>query len=184
MSDTLFESWDLGVELGQLVNSIDDRACMTFTPSTSHRLTSVKFQVWRDTGDTPGLITLRLQLADGNDKPDGVDLATAVIDGDTILEGAPGSLQEWVFSTPRVLLSGTRYALVIEALDSSAGEPVTVGYNVNDTPHYSGGEYGTSADSGVAWTMQANVEFIFYEYGIEVVDPPAQDSASSGTWGW
>lgn len=173
MSDTLYESSDTAIELGQLINHVDDRICMTFTPHARHTLTSVKFRVWRGTGDTPGVATLSLQGVDGSDKPDGSDLATATSDSDTWIEGSPGSLIEWTFASPVVVVAGVRLALVINVPGSSVAEPVTVGYNVNGTPHYTGGEFGTSADGGSSWILSANVEFEFYEYGIRVEGPVA-----------
>lgn len=196
MSYKLYESWDGAIEFGQLINHADDRICMTFTPHARHTVTSVKFRVWRDAGDTPGTATLSLQGVDGSNKPDGANLATATSDSDTWVEGSPGSLIEWTFSSPAVVVTGTRYALVVNVPGSSAAEPVTVGYNVNGTPHYTGGEYGTSADGGANWTLSADVEFIFYEYGVRVEGPtscwPLNETsgtnivdtcdANNGTW--
>ncbi|GAI19419.1 unnamed protein product, partial [marine sediment metagenome] len=68
----------------------------SFQVAVPLHLTSVKLKVFR-TG-TPGDITVAIQKADADGKPDGVDLVTKDVNCDAIAAASPGEWVTWTFA--------------------------------------------------------------------------------------
>ncbi len=64
----------------------------TFTPSTAHKITSVKLPLYR--WGSPGTITVSIKATDGNGHPTGDDLCLGTTDGNA-LEWSNNSGSSW-----------------------------------------------------------------------------------------
>ncbi len=151
----------------------------TFTVVTAHSLGQVDLLIARSSGadPQPNTVTIKIQGVDGSNKPDGVTLGSATLDGNTFqiaaIDGGPGtSVQSWLFSTPVPLSAGVRYALVILVAGPNA---CRMEFNNEGNP-YANGHSHRSNDNGSTWLQHANDDLYFKEFGpLNIVDVTPSD---------
>ena len=171
----------------------------TFTPQVTHNITSVILSLGRPTGDSPGEVTvsIRATVSGGADdgKPNGADLCSGTTTGNDLPElafptPAPEE-REITFGTNPTLTAGTKYAIVVRALDGSSGDKLY--WAAATSSVYSDGDQ-CGSNGGVNWTLYNTRELWFEEYGNPTLPgkpttPNPADSASdvtlhdtTGTW--
>ncbi|MEQ4487937.1 MAG: RHS repeat-associated core domain-containing protein [Dehalococcoides mccartyi] len=127
----------------------------TFTPATSHALTTIKANFNRGTG-TDGNIYCDI-YATSNGLPTGSSLGQASIPAN--ISQTP-TLLVWNFGTPIPLTSGVKYAAVFT---TNASNPIYMNLD-NTSPTYSGGTW--ISKTGANWNSPyANYDALFEECG-------------------
>lgn len=170
----LYESstwaWD-----GQIRNlQASDWYAQTFTPQTTHDITSVILSLGRPSGDSPGTITVTIREVEDSgpniNKPkDDViyDLCSGTTNGNTLPEtGFPTPTpeeREITFGVNPTLIAGTKYAIVVRALSGGASDLVR--WSASTSSVYANGDQCMSSDSGSSWTLYSSRELWFKEYG-------------------
>ena len=92
------------------------RLSQSFTPTNSHALDQVDVRVGRDTGDSPGTITMNIKAADGSGHPTGAALGTATVDADlwdAVVNPTDTVWETFTFSPAISLTAGTKYTIEI-----------------------------------------------------------------------
>lgn len=127
----------------------------SFTASSSYNIARV--DLWMYSAGTPGTVTVSIRAASG-DVPTGPDLASGVIDGNTITSDSGGNSYEIIFSSAYSLSSSTKYCIVVRP---SAGILYWKGASI--TPNYTGGDNSFSFDSGSNWVPHSGVVDHWFE---------------------
>lgn len=149
----------------------------TFTPSTNHRITSVKLKLGRAVKPTgiPGTVTVGIRATDVDGHPTGEDLCSGTIDGNTLVWGEDG--EEWYEITlgdGYDLSADTKYAIVVRAPDGDASNYVS--WAAKCAGGYANGNAENSGDDGTTWsagiTGCPNADFMFEEWGGPPVTAP------------
>lgn len=132
-----------------------------FTPSTAHKITSVKLYIKRL--GSPGTVTVEIQGVDGSGHPDGTDICSGTIDGNGL--ATEYAWVEITLGAGALLAIGTQYALHVDARD---GDPANYIYWQEDNAGatYPGGNWEYSTTSGVSWTTLADADAMFEEWGL------------------
>jgi hypothetical protein len=161
---TLYENFNTGDDDAFNSGGIATQLAQTFTPSDSHTITSVKLRLFKNVGENPGTITVKIYATDGSSHPTGAALATGTFDGNT-LPTTTGTLSEITLGAGAILSASTEYAIVMYA----AGAQVA-NWRFNTSGGYAGGAIYVSVDSGANWLDNFDdSDFMFEEYG----DPAA-----------
>lgn len=134
----------------------------TFTPSTAHKITSVKLKLGRV--GSPGTVTVSIRETDENGHPTGDDLCSGTTDGDTLQEGSPWEWREITLGDGYNLDADTKYAIVTRALAGDTDNYVVWRRDATD-PTYEGGNFELSTNSGDSWTTYADRDFMFEDWG-------------------
>lgn len=134
----------------------------TFTPTVSHTITSVKLLLYKL--NTPGLVYASIRATDVNGHPTGADLCAGTSDASTLPDGSPYEWREITLGAGYKLTAGVKYAIVVHA-DAFSSDRVYWRLDATD-PGYTSGNYETSADSGVTWAGNTNIDFMFSEWGL------------------
>lgn len=146
-----------------------------FTASEDYTLSSVRIKLYRS--GSPGELTIQLQSVAGSVPSDTV-LDSATYDGDT-LPTSSGSA-EWVeLVLDYTLESGTKYAIVVKALDGDAGNQVRWRAD-GSGPLYSPGTYVFTTTGPGNWNT-GGYDMMFETYGVLGVAPTIDDQSSSQT---
>ena len=157
----LYEHYEAGAD-GIIVYGAGWLA-QTFTPAVTHTITAVRLYPTGRLG-SPGTGTVSIKATDGANKPTGADLASGTFNGDTI------TLANWLEITLGAgtkLTALTQYAMVIRLPSGNGSNYLTFSLTVQvGGAHYSGGLEGFSSDSGATWTMNADNDVNFEEYGL------------------
>lgn len=134
----------------------------TFTPSTTHFITSVKLYT-RKVG-SPGTLEVSIKATDSSSKPTGVDLTIGQLAADSI--STSYALHEITFVLPYQLTADTKYAIVVRTLvTSNASNHIEWGYDGSSASYTGGGEC-VSTDSGATWgAEETSIDYIFEEWG-------------------
>ena len=142
----------------------------TFTPQVTHAITSVILALGRPSGDSPGIVTVSIRATEAGGpnigKPTGDDLCSGTTDGDTVneltgLEDDPTE-REITFGTNPTLVAGTKYAIVVRALDGGTSDKLY--WLAATSSVYADGDQCHSS-GGIAWTLYDDRELWFKEYG-------------------
>ena len=136
-------------------------AAQTFKPLQAHKITSVKFKLFR-TG-LPGILDVSIKATDDDGHPTGIDLCSGTIDGDTLTTDFPGIYYEITLGAGYDLLVDTKYAIVIRALSGDSSNVFQIRYASPGT--YPRGNLEISSDSGTSWTTGAAFDFMFEDWG-------------------
>lgn len=134
----------------------------TFTPSTAHKITSVKLLMFKE--GSPGTVTVSIQGVDGSDHPDGSDLCSGTIDGNSLTTNTNGVWYEITLGDGSNLSADTKYAIVVRAPDGSIGNEVHCRSDRTD-PTYVDGCRERSLDGGSSWTSYTGEDFMFEDWG-------------------
>jgi hypothetical protein len=130
----------------------------SFTASTGYSCTGVKLKLVRN--GTPGTVAIKLYATDGSSKPTGAALASGTYDGDTLPAHGAGNWVSVTWASPYTVVSGTKYAIVVNITGGSTAQ--YVGWRYDSTAaSYTGGTYIASADSGASWTLTSTADFMF-----------------------
>ena len=130
----------------------------TFTPSISHKITSVKLKLFRSS--TPGTVTVGIRVTDESGHPTSDDLCVGTTNGDTLTTNTAGEWREITLGGGYNLLASTKYAIVIRVAGiGSAYWRVDL-----SSPTYSGGNAEKSIDTGSSWNSLSR-DFMFEEWG-------------------
>jgi len=124
-------------------------------------ITSVKLKLYRN--GSPGDLTVSIRKLDLANKPTGPDLSIGTINANDFTDVIPGLWYE-IEMSPYTLEKDTKYAIVCRALTGSSGNWVRVRRDFTD-PHYTGGQYASSGDSGVTWTLWEVYDIMFEVWG-------------------
>lgn len=135
----------------------------TFTPPSSHKITSVKLKWYRvgGGGGQIGTITVGIRATDGAGKPTGGDLCSGTMGATAVTTVSPGQWYEITLGAGAILSALTKYAIVMRA---SGGDSSNFIQWRRDGDGYPGGGYGNSNDSGATWTMSTS-DGMFEEWG-------------------
>ena len=137
----------------------------TFTPAISHLIRSVRMK-WQKYGSgEPGLIYVSIRATDGAGKPTGSDLANGYYLGSWVTTGTP-AWYEIGLGAGIVLSATVKYAIVCRAPSGTTSNYIRWRCGSG----YAGGQYGSSADSGVTWTMNAIFDEMFEDKGLSGVE--------------
>lgn len=134
----------------------------TFTPSIAHKITSVKLLLYRM--GFPGTVTVSIKATDGEGKPTGDDLCSGTTDGNTLPTESPYEWREITLGDGYDLDADTKYAIVVKALDGEASNQAAWRRDATDAT-YAGGQACYSINSGVTWSIRANEDQMFEEWG-------------------
>jgi hypothetical protein len=137
----------------------------TFTPTTAHKVTSVKLLLCRY--GSPGTITVGIRATDGAGKPTGNDLCSGTINGNTLSEYPTNTWYEITLGAGYDLVASTKYAIVVRAPSGNSSNQLFWRCDVS-SPTYAGGSYAGSGDSGSTWTLDTGTDFMFEEWGVAV----------------
>ncbi|GAI83424.1 unnamed protein product [marine sediment metagenome] len=174
---TLYEYYNTGDDnrLGAWAQAWN---AQTFTPSQAHKITSVKLLLFRK--GLPGIVTASIRATDGSGLPNGADLCSGTIDGDTLTTDEAGAWYEITLGDGYNLDADTKYAIVIRAPTGTVTKTVEWRADIS-SPTYPGGCYNGSNNSGVDWFANSNYDFMFEEWGepIPVVAPTVTTQAAS-----
>lgn len=125
--------------------------CQTFTlDSETNAITGISVYVL-ETGSPSGNATLSLHAVDGSNKPTGAALASK-----NLTANLAGTYDGWVrfdFASTVDVSPSTKYAIVVSVPSGDASNKWQL---LGSTGGYSGGEAGTSSNSGSTWTMNTN----------------------------
>lgn len=141
----------------------DSWVAQTFTPSITHKVTSVKLKLYRYA--SPGTITVSIKATDGSGHPTGADLCSGTTDSDTL---PTGSSHEWRGVTLGLgynLTASTKYAIVLRALSGDSSNWAAWRTD-NTAPTYGGGNYEWSANGGSSWVAAPTMDCMFEEWSI------------------
>ncbi len=133
--------------------------CQTFTPQSSHKITSLKLKLCRV--GSPGSGTVSIKATDVDGKPTGGDLCSASIDGNSL----PESPEKLGFSlgAGTNLQASTKYAIMFRF---PSGNSSNYGRTRRMYPGaYAGGAAVTSNDSGSTWEVVTDWDFVFEDWG-------------------
>jgi hypothetical protein len=132
----------------------------SFTPSVTHDLRYLLLEL-----DTDGNIELQINIKadDGTGKPTGASLGLATV---TVWDPSY-RVYKVEFTTPVRLTAATKYHIVL-----SSGVSTAVYWRKQASTYgtYAGGGRAYSINAGVDWTVEADSDFWFEEYGTPVPD--------------
>ena len=175
---TLYESYTTASNINSGSINATSWIAQTFTPSTAHKITSVKLLLYRYS--TPGTITVGIRATDGSGHPTGGDLCSGTTNGDTLPTGSPYEWREITLGAGATLSADTKYAIVARALSASGVKKAI--WRVRNPGGYDGGAYGASGDSGGTWSFYSDAyDALFEDWGdpIQTISPSAIASAEA-----
>lgn len=133
----------------------------TFTPVTSHTITSVKLSIARVSN--PGTVTVSIRATSGG-KPTGGDLVSGTTDGDTLTVWTTYGWREITLGAGYDLDASTQYAIVVRVLGGDASNKIFWEIRSNGAG-YTGGTWVYSTNSGSSWTTVSNDDHLFEDWG-------------------
>ena len=146
----------------------------TFTASDSYEISGVDVRIYRV--GNPGTVTARLRAV-ALGVPSGADLAVGTINGNLLSTYDRGEWEKIVFTTNVSLVSGTTYSIVLRATTGNINNRVV--WRDDSAGTYTGGTRCASVNSGVAWGIYVNDDFIFAILSIEGASGAYQSKLSS-----
>jgi len=164
-TEEMFEHYNVGDDTDALFYA-NTWLSQTFTPSKKHTITSLRLKLFRE--GLPHDLTVSIQ-ATSEGVPNGEDLCVAEIDGDTLTEDAEGEWYKITFEN-RVVLDVVQYAVVCRALEGVEFNAVLWRENQTESS-YIGGSKVYSDDSGDTWEIMEPEDFMFEEWGYELIVP-------------
>jgi len=133
----------------------------TFTPSTAHKITSVKLKLYRI--GSPGTITVSIR-ATSDGKPTGPALCSGTTNGNTLTTNTAGEWREITLGDGYDLSASTMYAICVDMVD---GDSSNTGRWRGDytSPTYAGGSMVYTSDGGTNWRVNDAWDMMFEEWG-------------------
>ena len=133
--------------------------CQTFTPQSSHKITSLKLKLCRV--GSPGTGTVSVRATDANGKPTGNDLCSGSIDGGNL--PTDPTLLGFSLGGGTNLQAGTKYAILWRFPSGNSGNYARTRRMYPGA--YAGGTAVTSNDSGATWEVVTDWDFVFQDWG-------------------
>ncbi|KKM26008.1 hypothetical protein LCGC14_1589230 [marine sediment metagenome] len=146
--------------------------CQTFTPTATHNLTSAIIKLYRYLGVPEGNVEVRIRATEDG-KPTGPDLASSSRVASSLTTGTAGAWYTFTLSVAVRLEAGQTYAIIAYAPEARSDAQVRMKYDAIGA-EYSGGEGGTSTNSGDTWSMASGGDFLFEEWGNQLVSKTLQ----------
>ena len=150
----------------------------TFTPTISHKITSIKLEL-ETSGHPIGIGTFGIRATNiTTGKPTGNDLCNGTLDMDAI----PGGSSAWYeisLGTGSDLTAGTKYAIVARTDNGSAGAYGEWDADIS-LATYNGGQIEESNNSGSTWTSYPTQDYMFEEWGPTLYRWTLNDTATPG----
>lgn len=134
----------------------------TYTPQKKHKITSVKIEMCKY--GNPGTVTVSIR-ATSEGKPTGPDLCVGTTDGNTLPNCPIGTWRKITFTSQAAQEVGVQYAVIVRALNGDASNSVSI-RNDNSSPTYPRGAHVVTYDSGETWSIGANRDLMFEEWGL------------------
>jgi len=153
---TLYEYYNIGDNAGWAAYGAVWQA-QTFTPTTAHKITSVKLKLYRL--GSPGTVTVGIRATDASGHPAGADLCSGTTDGNTLPTGSPYEWREITLGDGYNLTPNIKYAIVVRAT------AMYVGWRKANTGTYAEGCVERSTNSGSTWTSWTAQDFMFEDWG-------------------
>ena len=160
---TLYEYYNIGDNTVGYIYSSGWKA-QTFTPSTAHKITSVKLLVYRY--GLPGIVTVSIRATDGDGHPTGGDLCVGTTNGNTLPIGSPYEWREITLGDGYDLDADTQYAIVVRALSGTVLHYLLWRRDMTD-PTYAGGAVERSDNAGADWETWPGSDAMFEDWGAE-----------------
>jgi len=165
---TLFEKYITGDDTGIIFYGALRWMAMSFTPSKTHDLTSVKLKLYRV--GSPGILTVSIQATtDGGSWPfakipTGADIdgTTGTTNGNTLTTGIGAEWREITLDSVVRVTAGTTYAIVIRALTGAVGNYIVWRWD-DDAATYEGGNKAHTLDGGSSWGAPSFTEDLMFE---------------------
>lgn len=148
----------------------------TFTPSVTHKITSVRLKLGRY--GSPGMVTVSIRATDESGHATGGDLCCGTTDGNTLTTDAACDWQEVALGAGCEPSADTKYAIVVRAASGNLMNYIMWRRDSPD-PTYVGGCYEESNSSGDEGTWSSNTarDMMFEEWG-EAIGPPPPAAAA------
>jgi len=161
-AEALYEHYNTGDD--DVLYAHDDLwQAHTITPLESHKIKLVKLKLYRTL--SPGTITVSIKATDGSGHPTGEDLCSGTTNGNTLTTDTDGEWREITLGDGYNLSEGTKYAIVVRALDGDGSNHV--GWRLDgSSPTYTGGNAEYSIDGGSNWLSNNTRDFMFEELGV------------------
>jgi len=163
---TLYEHYNSGDDEWETAH--DSFWCaQTFTPSATHKVGSVKLLLRKQ--DNPGTITVSIRgTRDGGARgiiPGLADLCIGETNGNTLPEWpAEPEWREITLGVGYILEAGTRYAILVRALETSGGSILR--WRSDETSAtYANGDFCHSDNGDDDWYARSGWDFMFEEWG-------------------
>ena len=156
----LFECYNAG-DNGNADVSGAYQSAQTFTPSTAHKITSVKLKLYRE--GSPGTVTVSIRATDANGHPAGGDLCYGTTNGNTLPTAKPYEWREITLGDGYNLAADVKYAVTARA--PTGDEANFVWWRYDGSGEYAGGNYEYSNNDGSSWSSQAGYDFMFEDWG-------------------
>jgi len=135
----------------------------TFTPLSSHFLTSVRLRLYRS--GNPGDLIVINTATDEDGHPAGAPLALATIDANAFTTDPTGEWYEITFPTGYIANASTKYAVFLRA--TPAALPDYIGWRSDKTdPTYPRGNMEYMVLGETLWISVPGIDMMFEEYGI------------------
>ena len=137
----------------------------TFSTTGAYAIEFVRLKLLRV--GSPETLTVSIRGVDDSGQPTGLDLVSTDYTG----VGTSSGWYEISFPTAYQLEATTTYAIVVRAVAGDASN--YIGWRYDSTGSYSGGNYGSSTNSGVSWSPNTDYDFMFATFGtlvFEIVD--------------
>jgi len=163
---TKYENY--GVQNSDQLILLADWGAQTFTPSITHKITSVKLYL-KSTGSPTGFSIYAGIRATSGGEPTGDDLCTGTFNAGGV--GAGYGWHEFTFASPVVLQASTMYAIVCRFPARDSDRSIYWGYD--SAGAYAGGIYWYSDDSGTNWYDDSDYDYDFEDWGLSLIAPKA-----------
>lgn len=154
-SDTLYGYFN-GSADGQPTIDNDVWRGEAFTPSVTHKITSVKFYVRWNVSSAD--FVFKIYLTDGSHKATGSALYSHTFGWTGLQNETYGTLEEVSFTDGITLSAGTEYCLVLGGINGYGG-----GGGVASNGYQNGGLGSYTYNGGSSWSNAGDISF--YEYG-------------------
>jgi len=172
---TLYEHYNTGDDGRALIQSFIWLG-QSFTPSLTHKITSVKLRLHRV--GSPGTVTVSIRATDGDGLPTGPDLCSGTTNGNTLTtDYTGGDWREITLGDGYNLSADTKYVIVVRVLDGNLDNKV--GWRDDESsPTYVGGNKVGSTDNDSTWFLCLSCDTMFEEWG-ETVAPTVSTQAAT-----
>ena len=159
-----YENYIIGDDANTAFYDTLQHAAQTFTPSTSHIISSVFVKLLRFAGSVPGVVTCFIWATDGSDEPIAPTLTTGTISAtiaNAITTAGNGEWKEITLTAGYFLSAGTVYSIALKSSTNDTNKPI---FWRRDTSaaSYSGGKSYAADSPYTSWsTTGADDDFMF-----------------------
>lgn len=131
----------------------------TFTPFAAHHIDFVKLYLYSQGSPTTVNVEIRATSAG---LPTGGAIASGSKAG-SVVPATPGGWIKIILGAGANLSQGVMYAICVSCVGGASDK--VLWHQDSTSPTYTGGTYLDSNNTGGSWTLNANWEFLFEEWG-------------------